>query len=126
MLNENVKEWTHIVRPGADDCHYRNYLVSGARLLQYVGDCIACLSSVREGTGGSIVNFNANFRYEVHAMDELHIKLKLEKMGTTSRLYSFTITKTIEYANDGRKVATLLDPPIVAVDGTVVLVVKKR
>lgn len=79
MANTNVTEWTHIVRPGADDCHYRGYLVSGARLLQYVTDCIACLSSVREGTGGLVANINGNFRVEVHAMDELVVKLKLEK-----------------------------------------------
>lgn len=123
MKNE-ITEWTHIVRPGADACHYRGYLVSGATLLGYVGDCIACLSSAREGTGGLIANFNANFREEVHAMDELHIKLELEKVGNTSRVYGFTIMKTIEYANDGTSTAKILDEPVLAVDGTVVLVVK--
>lgn len=123
-MNKNVTEWTHIVRPGADDCHYRSYLVSGARLLQYVGDCIACLSSAREGTGGLIANFNANFVAEVHAMDELHVTLKLEKVGNTSRVYSFTIMKTIEYANDGTATAKILDEPIEAANGSVVLVVK--
>lgn len=124
MMNEHITEWEHIVRPGADEAHYRGYLVSDARLLQYVGDCIACLSSAREGTGGLIANFNANFKAEVHAMDELHVKLKLEKMGNTSRIYSFTIMKTIEYANDGTYTATILEEPVLAVDGTVVLVVK--
>lgn len=124
-MNKNVTEWTHIVRPGSDDCHYRGYLVSGARLLQYVGDCIACLSSAREGTGGLIANFNANFREEVHAMDELHIMLKLEKVGNKSRVYSFTIIKTIEYANDGSSIAKILENPVLAADGNVVLVVKK-
>jgi len=123
-MNKNITEWKHIVRPGADDCHYRGYLVAGARLLQYVGDCIACLSSAREGTGGLIANMNANFRAEVHAMDELHITLKLEKEGNTSRLYSFTIMKTIEYANDGSYTAAILEEPVLAADGTVVLVVK--
>ena len=123
-MNANVTEWTHIARPGADDCHYRGYLVSGARLLQYVTDCIACLSSVREGTGGLVANINGNFRVEVHAMDELVIKLKLEKVGNTSRLYSFTIHKTIEYANDGTATAKVLDEPLLTADGTVTLVVK--
>lgn len=98
--------------------------MSGARLLQYVGDCIACLSSAREGTGGVIANFNANFRKEVYAMDELHVTLKLEKVGNTSRLYSFTIIRTIAYSTDGTRTAKILDEPELCVDGTVVLVVK--
>lgn len=124
MVNNNVTEWTHIVRPGADDCHYRNYLVSGARLLQYVTDCLACLSSVREGTGGLVANINGDFIAEVHAMDELVVKLKLEKVGNTSRVYSFTIDKTIEYANDGTATAVPLETPKLVVKGTVVLVCK--
>lgn len=124
-MGKEVTEWTHIVRPGADDCHYRGYLVSGASLLGYVGDCIACLSSVREGTGGVIANFNANFRKEVYAMDELHVTLKLEKVGNTSRVYSFTINRTIAYSNDpNERAAKLLDEPELCVDGTLVLVVK--
>lgn len=126
MANSNVTEWTHIVRPGADDCHYRGYLVSGARLLQYVTDCIACLSSVREGTGGLVANINGNFRVEVHAMDELVVKLKLEKIGNTSRLYSFTIYKTIEYSNDGTATAKVLEKALLTADGTVTLVVKSH
>ena len=122
-MKTEVTEWLHIVRPGANDCHYRGYLVSGAQLLQYVGDCVACLSTAREGTGGLIVNYNANFRAEVGAMDELHVKLKLEKVGNTSRLYSFTITKTIAYAKDGSRTAHVLDEPVLAADGTLVLVV---
>ena len=97
---------------------------SGARLLQYVTDCIACLSSVREGTGGLIANINGNFRAEVHAMDELIVELKLERQGNTYRVYAFTITKTIEYANDGTSTAKVLDEPKLVVDGTCVLVVK--
>ncbi len=123
-MKPEVMEWTHIVRPGADDCHYRSYLVSGARLVQYVTDCLACLSSVREGTGGLVANVNANFRVEVHAMDELVIKLKLVKTGNTSRVYGFTVDKTIEYANDGTATAKVLDEPLRAVDGEVILVVK--
>lgn len=84
MPNRDIAAWKHIVRPGADDCHYRGYLVSGARLLQYVTDCVACLSSVREGTGGLVANINGNFREEVHAMDELIVELKLERQGNTS------------------------------------------
>lgn len=124
MVNSNVIEWKHIVRPGADECHYRNYLISGARLCQYVTDCAACLSSVREGTGGLLANINANFRDEVHAMDELVITLRLESQGNTSRKYSFTIEKTIEYANDGTATAKVLDSPKVAVDGNLILVCK--
>lgn len=123
-MKPEITEWTHIVRPGADNCHYRNYLVSGAHLTQYVTDCIACLSSVREGTGGLVANINANFRVEVHAMDELVIKLKLVKTGNTSRVYAFTIDKTIEYANDGTATAKVLDEPVRTADGEVVLVVK--
>jgi acyl-CoA thioesterase FadM len=124
MQNNSIIEWRHIVRPGADDCHYRGYLVSGARLLQYVTDCIACLSSVREGTGGLIANINGNFRAEVHAMDELLVELKLERQGNTSRVYAFTITKTIEYANDGTSTAEVLKNPKLVADGTCVLVCK--
>jgi len=123
-MDKEVIEWTHIVRPGSDDCHYRDYLVSGARLLQYVSDCVACLSSVREGTGGVVANFNANFRKEVYAMDELHVTLRLEKVGNTSRHYSFTIVRTIAYSNSGERAAKVLDEPELCADGTVVLVVK--
>lgn len=124
MPNRDIAAWKHIVRPGADDCHYRGYLVSGARLLQYVTDCVACLSSVREGTGGLVANINGNFREEVHAMDELIVELKLERQGNTSRVYAFTTTKTIEYANDGSYTAKVLDEPKLVADGTCVLVVK--
>lgn len=125
MEKENITEWKHIVRPGADDCHYRFYLVSGARLLQYVTDCVANLSVAREGTGGLVANINGNFKREVHAMDELVVALRLESEGNSSRKYSFEITKTIEYANDGSSTAAVLDPAALVADGTVVLVVKK-
>jgi len=124
MKNGTAAEWTHIVRPGADDCHYRGYLVAGTKLMQYVTDCCACLSSVRDGTGGLLANINSNFRSEVHAMDELVVKLMLASVGNTSRKYSFTIHKTIEYANDGSATAKVLDEPLLVADGTVVLVCK--
>ena len=126
MGRQDITEWKHIVRPGADDCHYRNYLVSGARLLQYVTDCIACISSAREGTGGLVANLNGNFREEVHAMDELVVTVRLDSVGNTSRKYAFTIEKTIEYSNDGTATATVLETPKLAVDGMCVLVVKNH
>lgn len=124
MSQQNITERKHIVRPGADDCHYRDYLVSGAHQLQYVTDCLACLSSVREGTGGLLANINANFREEVHAMDELIVTVRLESVGNTSRKYSFTIEKTIEYNNNGERAAVVLDEPKLCVDGNCILVVK--
>ena len=124
MANPNITEWKHIVRPGADECHYRNYLVSGAHLCQYVTDCVACISSAREGTGGLVANLNANFRAEVHAMDELVVTLKFESAGRTSRKYSFSIEKTIEYANDGTATAKILEAPLHVADGDLVLVCK--
>lgn len=119
-----ITEWTHVVRPGADNCHYRGYMVAGTTILQYVTDCCACLSSAREGTGGLLVNIDANFRAEVHAMDELVIKILVDRIGNTSRTYSFTVNKTIEYANDGTSTAKLLDIPLLVADGTIVLVCK--
>lgn len=120
MENKMITEWTHIVRPGADDCHYRGYLVAGTRLLQYVTDCVACIGSAREGRGGSLVNINANFRAPVYAMEELHVKVKLESVGNTSRKYSFTIHKTISYSSETTPPAKVLDEPILCVDGTCV------
>ena len=124
MVRQDVMERKHIVRPGADDCHYRDYLISGAHLLQYVTDCIACMSSVREGTGGLVANINGNFREEVHAMDELVVTVRPESVGNTSRKYAFTIEKTIAYNTDGARAATVLDEPKLCVDGTCILVVK--
>ncbi len=124
MGDKSVLEWKHIVRPGADECHYRGYMVSAAHQLQFVTDTVACLSSVREGTGGLIANINGNFRAEVHAMDELVVTLRLQKEGNTSRIYEFTIEKTIEYANDGTATAVVLDTPKLCADGTLVLVCK--
>ena len=57
-------------------------------------------------------------------MDELVVKLKLEKIGNTSRFYSFTIYKTIEYSNDGTATAKVLEKALLTADGTVTLVVK--
>lgn len=121
-MKKEITEWTHVVRTSAEDCHYRNYLVSAATLLQYIGDCTACFTIAREGVSGLIVNYNANFREKVGAMEELHIKMKLDKVGNTSRRYSFVIEKTIEYVNEGPSKMHFLEEPIVVADGTVVLV----
>lgn len=126
MIRQDIIERKHIVRPGADACHYRDYLISAAHLLQYVTDCVACLSSVREGTGGLIANINGNFREEVHAMDELIITVRYESAGNTSRKYSFKIEKTIAYNTEGARIATLLDTPSICVDGICTLVVKQH
>ena len=124
MIKENLTEWKHIVRPGSDDCHYRRYLVSGAQLLGYVADCTACLSVAREGKSGSLVNMNANFKEGVYAMDELEVTVRLESVGNRSRKFSFTIYKTMEFSHGETGTPQLLDTPVLAVDGTCVLVRK--
>ena len=124
MIKPELKEWTHIVRPGATDCRYRDYLVAGATLIGYVTDCLACFSIAREGTSGLVANVNCNFRDEVHAMDELIVTLKIERIGNTSRTYSFTIHKDIEFPNGGSYRTELLDEPRLVADGTLVLVVR--
>ena len=124
MIKSELKKWTHTVRPGATDCRYRDYLVAGATLIGYVTDCLACFSIAREGTSGLVANVNCNFRNEVHAMDELIVTLQIERIGNTSRTYSFTIYKDIEFPDGGSYRTELLDEPILVADGTVVLVVR--
>lgn len=124
MIKPELKEYQHIVRPGATDCRYRDYLVAGATLVGYVTDALACFSITREGTSGLVANVNCNYRAEVHAMDELEINLKIERIGNTSRTYSFQILKRIEFPNGGSYLTVPFDEPVLAADGTVVLVVK--
>ncbi len=124
MGNKSIVEWKHIVRPGADECHVRDYSMNGGDLLKLVIDTAACFTSVREDTGGMMPYICGNFHKPVWAMDELVITVRLEREGNTSRTYSFTVERTIAYANDGTATAKVLEKPELCIDGTLVMVCK--
>jgi len=122
-MDRNVTEWKHIVRLGAEESHYQGYLISGAHIIQLVTDTVACLSTVRDNSVGLLANVNANFTSEVYVQDELVVTLRLERIGNTSRTYSFTVEKTIEFLSAEAHRAVPLEEPRLCAYGTCVIVV---
>lgn len=118
-------EVRHYRRVGADECHYNGYLLSGARLLQYVSDAGAELNIRLEGSGGLLAAIKeASFYESVFAGEVLEILVRRVARGNKSRTNQFMVYKHIRKRFDlGRSKAEALEPAVLVAKGSTVSVI---
>ncbi|MFO7590995.1 MAG: hotdog fold domain-containing protein [Acidimicrobiia bacterium] len=124
---DSVNEIRHYHRVGAEECHYNGYLLSGARLIQYVSDANAELNIRSDGVGGLFASIkSADFLESVYAGEVLEIIVRRVHTGNRSRHHQFEIYKHILKRFDkGRSAAEPLDPPVLVARGSTVSVIPK-
>lgn len=120
-------EIRHYHRVGAEECHYNGYLLSGARLIQYVSDANAELNIRSDGVGGLFASIKtADFLESVYAGEVLEIIVRRVHKGNRSRHHEFEIYKHVVKRFDiGRSAAEPLDPPLLVARGSTISVIPK-
>lgn len=118
----------HRRRVGADDCHYSEGLMSGARLLEMVTDASGELSIHFDSEGGLLAAVKeATFLLPVFAGESLEIVVTQVRVGTRSREKAFEVYKHVRKRLDkGRTAAESLNPPELVAKGTLITVVGKQ
>ena len=105
--------------------HYAGNLVDGAYVLGLFGDVATELCIRTDGDEGLFASYSdVQFRAPVQAGDVLEIEARLVRAGTRSRGVDFEARVVCRGAREGRaSSAEVLDPPVVAVTATGVVVV---
>lgn len=116
----------HRIRMSQRDAHYGGDLVSGARLLELMGDAATEICIRNDGDEGLLAGYaNVEFVAPVFAGDFLEIRAELVRVGRTSREIALEV---LRYARPSRdesdSAADLEEPPVVVARATSTGVVK--
>ncbi len=105
--------------------HYAGHLVDGAYVLGLFGDVATELCIRTDGDEGLFASYaDVQFRAPVRAGDVLEVDARLTKVGTRSRTVDFEARVVCRGATgSAESAAEVLDPPVVAVSATGVVVV---
>ncbi|MFN2526888.1 MAG: hotdog domain-containing protein [Actinomycetota bacterium] len=108
------------------DAHYGGDLVSGARLLELMGDAATEICIRNDGDEGLLAGYESvEFVAPVYAGDFLEVRAELVRVGRTSREIALEV---LRYARPRREesdsAADLVDPPEVVARATGTGVVK--
>jgi 3-aminobutyryl-CoA ammonia-lyase len=123
MSDTKIMSLTHHVRVGMEDCHYEGGMMSGAHMLELVGDCAGELSYLQDGYRSLLVAVkDFNIKSPVFVSEALDINVNTIRIGNRSREMRFTIKKTLVKVN-GR--ITMPAEPVLVAEGTIVVVVEK-
>lgn len=127
-IDNGIAVMRHRRRVGADDCHYSEGMLSGARLLEMVTDASGELSIHFDSEGGLLAAVkDATFLLPVFAGESLEIIVSQTRVGKRSREKSFEVYKHIRKRLDkGRTAAEQLTPPELVAKGTLITVVGKQ
>jgi 3-aminobutyryl-CoA ammonia-lyase len=113
-------EAVHKLRVSQARAHYGGNLVSGAYLMELMGDaatevCVRC-----DGDEGLLAGYDSiEFLAPVHAGDFLEVRAQVTRMGRTSREVSFEIFRYAEPRPDlSPSAADLIDNPEVVARAT--------
>lgn len=105
--------------------HYAGHLVDGAYVLGLFGDVATELCIRTDGDEGLFASYSdVQFRAPVRAGDVLEVDARLTKVGTRSRTIDFEARVVCRGATgSAQSAAKVLDPALIAVSATGVVVV---
>lgn len=105
--------------------HYAGNLVDGAYALALFGDVATEVCIRADGDEGLFASYSdVQFRSPMRAGDVLEVRATISRVGTRSRTIDFACLVVCRGRPDrGESAAEVLDPPVVAVTATGVVVV---
>jgi 3-aminobutyryl-CoA ammonia-lyase len=111
------------LRMSTADGHYAGGLVDGARILQLMSDGVTEALIRNDGDEGLMRAMNAEFLAPVRSGDYLEVKVKLVKVGKSSRHFECTAHKLIQLVSPEDSAADVLLEPVLCVKARAVAVV---